>query len=147
MATITLYQQQRRDGGRRFGLEIDQETVLGRYLPGPSDSDSALEWFVDVECSGDALPTDPDGARAWLLQHSPSICKALIALSTEFEVGMDASEWPVRRQVADAPSGTQVYVACSATRRIDARQLANVLRNVAREWEANLKSLAGLQAA
>src|SRR5829696_5207955 len=122
MSEITFYRQERRDGGKRTGIEVGQRTEFVSFEPGDADNDPALVWYVDVRCSGDRLPTDGDAARAWFLQHEAAIRALLERAAAEVPAGYDPVEWPL--QVTDQVDGATVTVAASAVRRLEARQLS-----------------------
>ena len=63
MPELDFYRQQRRDGAIRTGIEIDGETVLGRFEQVAEDANPVLAWWVDVRCKGRRLPDEPEAAR------------------------------------------------------------------------------------
>ena len=144
MRELTYYQQLRRDGGLRTGIDLDQETsLLSDFLDGsPELQDDpmgpALVWFVDLRCRGDELPIESEAAREWFLEHVETFREGFARLADAL-VGVDASEtirW------ADFPRpipGVQAEIVCSATRRSDGRAFAETLREVARELPDSLR--------
>ena len=50
MSKITLYQQERKDGGLRMGLECDGETLLHNFQEGSPDYDPVLLWCINIRC-------------------------------------------------------------------------------------------------
>src|SRR5262249_45375163 len=95
MPKISFYQKKRRDGGIRTGIDIDRESVLGCFQSGPEESDPVLLWFVDLRCEGARLPTTPEEARQWLLDHSALIHQAFQKLIAEIRAGIDFNTWPL----------------------------------------------------
>jgi hypothetical protein len=145
MSTITFFRQARRDGGIRTGIDIDDRTVLSRFEAGGREDDPALLWYVDVRCAGPRLPRDVEAARQWLIRHEAAVRQALDALARQAPDGVDASEWPL--QTTKRLAGATVTVACSAVRRVEAREMAAVLRDVAEHWRERLDALNVLHAA
>jgi hypothetical protein len=141
MSTITFYRQARQDGGVRTGIEIDRNTVLARFDAGGEDADPALLWYVDVECKGKSLPSDAGGARDWLIANRKAIQSALNQLAAEVAVGIDAEAWPLHRVVPGIPGGIQVRISCSAIRRLQARDISQVLRGISTRWESYVKAM------
>lgn len=137
MSTITFYRQARQDGAVRTGIEIDRNTVLARFDASDSEADPALVWYVDVECTGKSLPDDSDGARNWLLSHEQAIAKGLNDLANEAAVGTDADAWPLQRTLR-AGRGIQVRIKCSAVRRLEGREIAAVLKDIAAQWKSRV---------
>jgi hypothetical protein len=139
MPTITFFRQARRDGGIRTGIDIDDHTVLSRFETGTRDDDPTLLWYVDVRCEGTRLPRDVEAARQWLLRHDDSIRQTLDALARQVPDGLDPSEWPLR--TTKRLGGASVTIACSAVRRVEAREMAAILRDVAEHWTQRLDAL------
>jgi hypothetical protein len=141
MPTITFFRQARRDGGVRTGIDIDGRTVLSQFQQGwrAADNDPALLWYVDVRCDGPRLPTDVDHARQRLLRHAGHVVQVLEALADKAPEGLDPSEWPL--QTSKRLTGATITVACAAVRRVEAREMAAVLRDVAEHWRERLASL------
>ena len=139
MPTITFVRQARRDGGVCTGIDIDDRAVLFRFEAGRRAEDPALLWYVDVRCEGPRLPRDVEAARQWLLRHEPQIRQSLETLARQAPDGLDPTEWPLT--VTKRLSGATITVACSAVRRVEAREMATVLRDVAEHWHDRLASL------
>jgi hypothetical protein len=145
MPTITFFRQARRDGGIRTGIDIDNQTVLSCF-EGAEEDDPALVWFVDVRCSGQRLPRDVEEARRWLERHEAQIAGVLEALAKRLPEGLDPSEWPLKL-TKRLTGQVSVTVACSAVRRVEARKLDQILRDIAKHWSDRLKSLDVVQVA
>ncbi len=143
MPKIAFYHQERFDGGVRAGLGLDDRTVLHRFEPGREPSDPALEWYVDVVVKGRGLPTSPDEARAWLIEHADFIRNGLSGGAERLEVGLDTDGegWPFRWQLAGSPQGVEAFAVVSAVRRLKEGELARRLQRVAEEWEDSLRRL------
>ena len=144
MKTINYYRQERADGGKRTGVEIDGETVLERFEPGKKTEDSALLWFVDIRCSGDHLPATADEARTWLLKKSALIQAGLGEVANELRAGIDFSA-PLSRDISEAGNGVTINICCSATRRLQGREMARVLMDTSDLWEEHLQNLENLE--
>lgn len=139
MPTITFFRQARRDGGVRTGIDIDDRTVLSRFEPGRRAEDPALLWYVDVRCEGPRLPRDVQAAREWLIRHEPQVRQALETLAGQVPDGLDPTEWPLK--TTKRLSGATITVACSAVRRVEARDIATTLQDVAARWQERLDTL------
>ena len=140
MASLTFYRQERMDGGVRTGISVEDNIVLTSFADGTADYDPSLRWFVDVRCEVPAA-IDPEGAREWLLQNAGVIKSGLEELADKLRAGLDINAWPVQHQVMSAPAGSSITLVCSAVRRLDARQIADVLRSVGEHFPDYVKSL------
>lgn len=140
MSTLTFYRQARRDGGVRTGIEINSNTVLARFEQGSEDGDPALVWYVDVRCEGARLPAEPEAARAWFIRNESAITRLLEALADEVPSGIDPGDWPLRKE-HQLSTGVRVTVACSAMRRVEGQQIAQVLRDIAANWRERVSNL------
>ncbi len=145
MPEITLYRQVRRDGGTRTGIEIGTDAAFSRFDEGAPDRDAALVWYVDVRCAGPQLPRERNAAREWLLRHGDEISGLLNTAATTVPAGHDSIESPL--QLNGQIDGASVTIACSAVRRIEARQLAQILRDFADHLRNHIESLQALPAA
>jgi hypothetical protein len=145
MPEITLYQQARRDGGRRSGIEIGNEAAFSHFEQGNPDTDPALVWYIDVRCSGPTLPQEREAARDWLLRHAEPIARLVRDAANVVPLGYDPTEWPL--QVTGAIDGVDVTVASSAVRRSEARRLAEVLGAFADHLQELIRSLSARPAA
>lgn len=143
MNKLTFYHQKRRDGGLRTGVEVNDERVLETYEPGELRKDSALLWFVDVRCSGQRIPNEPEAVRQWLLERHAEIGAALRQLSEELPAGID-KDWPIRKQVS--ASDVRMAIYCSATRRLSGREISRVLSDLAKRWAEIVRRLGTYEA-
>ncbi len=141
MPNCTFDRQHRRDGGTRTGIELDEVECWHRFDHGPDDDDPSLAWFVDVRIAGQAVPDEPEALLAWLMRQQRTFTAGLRSLAEELAIGLDRGEWPIVRPLHDPPADTSVEVAVSAIRRVDARQLAEVLNETADSWQPILASL------
>lgn len=141
MSKLIVYRQKRRDGGIRSGLEIDDTTVLHQFQPGKGESNPILEWFVDVQAEGRGLPRDAEAARQWLVEQAEFIRSKLLELADELQAGIDFDSWPLRRSIANRRVGVDWTITCSAMRRLEARDIAGVLQDLALNWSKYLKQL------
>ena len=98
MDELNFYHQKRRDGGLRTGIDTNDERVLERFEPGNAAQDSALLWFVDVRCSGESLPAEPELIRRWFLDRTGTIQAGLRSLAVELSAGMDR-DWPLKKEI------------------------------------------------
>jgi hypothetical protein len=142
---LTFYHQKRRDGGIRTGVEFDGERLLENFEEGEFPPDSALLWFVDIVCVGTNLPADPEGVRRWLLDRADVIRPGLRKMEEEIRAGID-SDWPVRHEIGNIDS-TKITIQCSASRRIEGREIAGILRDIEKAWSKLINGLASYHAA
>jgi hypothetical protein len=144
MADITFYRQQRADGGIRTGIEVNESVVFSEYQPGHHDDDPALLWYVDVRCKGQGLPIDGERARDWLASQRKIVARQLNKLADRIPSGIDPSEWPLQIEHAFIWRNRRVIltIACSAIRRLEARKLAGILREIAENWDQHVTGLA-----
>ena len=139
MDKLTFYYQKRKDGGLRTGIDFNDERVLERFEPGESPSDSALIWFVDIRCTGEALPSQPEEIREWFANRSALIRTALRQLADDCRAGID-SDWPLKREISTT-DGVAMAIYCSAIRRVSGRDIASVLTELEAKWSAWLREL------
>jgi hypothetical protein len=147
VAKISYYRQMRVDGAIRTGITVDDELVLHLFVNEPEEADPVLLWFVDIRCEGKSLPTGAEEARHWLLQQSAVVRKGLHDLADELRAGIDVDIWPLQRKVSGAPRGVRMTIVCSASRRLVARNIAGVLREVAEIWEESIRATQPLEEA
>jgi hypothetical protein len=144
MPKLTFYRQKRFDGGVRTGLELGYEydgtevgdlTVLERFESGDDDRDPTLLWFVDVRCEGPGIPTGPEQATTWFLATKPVIDDGLIRFADQLRrVGSDLDDFPLQWTDFPAVDGVERKIVCSAVRRIECRELAEILDDVRGHW-------------
>lgn len=147
MAKLVFFRQARIDGGIRTGVDLDETSLLHDFERGTDEDDPSLIWYVDIEFSGDDLPTHPDAARQWLLQRAPQVAAALEQLADDLAAGIDFGSWPVRRNIANGFAGASATISCSAVRRVDCREIAARLRAIASDWPAIIRRLPVMQEA
>lgn len=140
MDKLNFYRQKRRDGGIRTGIEFNDERVLELYEPGNLPEESALDWFVDVRCSGRNLPAEPEAIQNWFLARSDIIQTALRQFSQELIAGID-SDWPMRWTIVPTRNGVRMAIYCSATRRLTGREISEILSDLAKNWPKVIRSL------
>jgi hypothetical protein len=146
MGKLTFYVQQRIDGGRRTGIDIDGDTVFERFETGDEEFDPALLWYIDLRCAGD-LPSEPDEARDWLIDHRDLLTGALKKLSDDLEVGLDSGLWPRQQRLEVAPRGVEILIVCSSLRRIATPDFGQTVARLAEEFTAIVRSLGRIEAA
>jgi hypothetical protein len=145
MSKLTFYVQARADGGRRMGIDIDDESVLGRFEPGGGEFDPALLWYVDVRCKGE-LPLEAEQSRGWLLRQSELLKGELKELGRELEVGLDSGLWPLQRKVENAPPSVEIAIVCSSLHRLASRDFGKILGRLADEFTTMVNSLGSVEA-
>lgn len=141
MDKLNFYHQKRRDGGLRTGIDLNDERVLEQFEPGDVPQDSALLWFVDVRCSAERLPSEPEAIREWFLARGETIRAALRELSSELSAGMD-SDWPLKKEIATS-DGVKMAIYCSALRRLSGREISDVLSGLEKTWGTAIQALGG----
>jgi hypothetical protein len=147
MARIAFFRQGRRDGGIRTRIEIERDTVLGRFEEGTDEPDPVLTWLLDIECEGDSLPAEREAARRWFLDHAEEIRGELESLARLLGVGLDIDSGPFRQKSLKKIEGQDVSieVGCSALRRLEAQRIAEFVRDVAERWEDLVRNLPALE--
>ncbi|MGH7140594.1 MAG: hypothetical protein ACREHD_33090 [Pirellulales bacterium] len=141
MAKLAFYQQARVDGGMRSGVDRDDTPLLHEFHEGSGEQDPALLWYVDVEFEGDALPNDAEAARRWLVRRAASVAAALGQLADDLALGVDIASRPLKRSIEGLPQDVLGTISCSAVRRMDCRQIAERLRNLAAQWRQIIRRL------
>jgi hypothetical protein len=129
---LNFYHQKRGDGGMRSGIDFNDERILESFQPGTQPEDSALLWFIDIRCSAENLPSDPEPIRRWFLDRSDLIQSALQQLAGDLPAGID-SGWPIRR-IISTEDGVNMAVYCSAIKRLTGREISQVLSNLRNAW-------------
>lgn len=132
MNKLIFYHQKRRDSGIRTGVELNGERILEQFEPGDPQQDSALLWFVDVRCSGERIPSQPEEVRQWLMARSDEIRAGLSELSNELIAGIDR-EWPLKKELPSA-DGVNMAIYCSAIQRLSGREISSILSDLANRW-------------
>jgi hypothetical protein len=142
MSELTFYRQKRVDGGIRTGIDLDGASICEDFEPGEAERDPALRWYVDLRCSGDGLPGDADSAREWLLEHDAMIREGFSRYAEELAAGSDQDDYPLQWSGFQAlPPKVRMSIACSAIRRVDARELNHVLLDIAEHWSERVGRL------
>lgn len=141
MPAITFYRQAREDGGIRTGIAINQDTVLGLFESAGDESNPALAWFIDLRCEGNALPSDPEDSRDWLLQNGPFIRSAFRRLSRELRAGIDIDSWPFRWEIPATPKGVNMAIVCSCVQRFTALDIAKEIAKFSKSWDRWISKL------
>jgi hypothetical protein len=139
MDKLSFYHQKRDDGGLRSGIDFNDTRMLESYQPGTLPEDSALLWFIDIRCSAEHLPSEPEAIRQWFLARSNLIQPALGQLAGDLPAGID-SDWPIRR-VIPTEDGVNMAVYCSAIRRLTGREISQVLSELKNAWPDLIKHL------
>jgi hypothetical protein len=147
MSTLILFQQARVDGGVRTGMEVDGTTAFMDFQEGAEEYDPALLWYIDLTCEGELLPHDAEAARQWLRGASPAVVRALETAAEELRLGFDSDVRPFERSFPDAIPSVNLVLCASAMRRVEGREIASKIKNLAEHWDetiAQLKPLASV---
>ena len=135
MPRLVLYRQKRYDEAIRTGVELDGETIADRYEGGGSEPDPALLWYVDLRCDGSGIPDGPDEASHWLIDHSDTIRSGFSAFAEHLRAGADSDVYSLTwDKFENVPENVRISIACSAIRRIDAREMASILKEIGDNW-------------
>ncbi len=143
MPDLTFYRQKRYDGGIRTGVELDGLTLSRHFVSPRGERDPSLLWFVDLRCSGSGIPDDPAAAFDWLQEHAAVIREGFRRYSDKLEVGADVDRYPLEwTDFGEAIPGVEMKIACSAVRRVEAREIAVVIAEIGVRWQEFLDQLA-----
>jgi hypothetical protein len=142
MPKLIFYRQKRQDGAIRTGVELDDRTIAERYEEGEEEHDPALLWYVDLRCIGPGIPDDPSGAEHWLLRQSPIIHDGYARYAETLRVGADPDLYSLTwSDFVGVPEDVRMTIACSAIRRIDAREMSSILAEIGGRWDELMKEL------
>ena len=141
MSSIVFFRQRRADGGTRTGIDINGRTELDHFEEGKGDPDPALVWYVDVRCEGARLSRTAELAQQWLIDKGPAISRGIDELADKLTAGIDSDSWPLQHALR-RNGAVRITIACSAMRRVEAQQIASVLRDIATHWTERLAGLA-----
>ena len=137
MSKLVFFRQGRVDGGIRTGIDIDG-TTIDHFESGMGENDPALAWFIDLRLEGDGVPTQPEQARQWLLDHKTLVKEAYVAFGKKLQVGMDPDVWPLQCEAPNAPPDVHMTTVCSSTGTIPARNIGTTVQDIAEHWETYL---------
>ncbi len=153
MVSLIFFEQKRHDGAIRTGIERNGNTaLLGLFIEGPEDQEDdplggALEWYVEMRCEGDRLPTEPEVARAWFVKHAAIFRPHLLQIAETVEIGWD-DPYPITWKHFDGmESDVAVEFVCSAIRRTSNQTVSQVIQTFARNFEGKLARLQPLETA
>jgi hypothetical protein len=139
---LTFFHQKRQDQAVRAGIEVDDELMAEKFIPGLPDHNSALLWYVDLRCAIDQpAPTDLGNARALLLDIGEPVQRTLFSVADELSAGLDSDLWPLRRVVPSLPAGIRAEVVCSAMRRVADGELSQAVRELAQNWQVMINEM------
>jgi hypothetical protein len=145
MHKLIWYRQKRLDGGVRTAVDVDNVLLLHRFENENYEPDPALLWHADLRCEGRRLPTKPETGRRWLLQRSDVIRLGFREVADELRAGMDVTAWPVLRNIRSFPDGVKATIVFAAARRVDGVAMADVLNDIAENWDQRIHSLATIE--
>ncbi len=142
MSELIFYRQARIDGGVRTGIELDGMTLAERFENESSEPDPVLVWYVELRCEGPGIPEISAEAYRWLIDHSREISEGFARCATETSVGVDPDSYPAFwRDFDNTPPDTQWVIVYSALRRIDSRQLSQILAEIGLTWPDLIQNL------
>lgn len=141
MSTLTVFRQERIDGGIRTGIDYEGMTILETFISGNEDNDPALLWYVDVKFAGDHIPVgSPELIRNWLIQIGNHVQLGLDSVAAELTAGIDGLI-PISRKLEIPIAGLTVTVAATGIRRLSARAIGEKIREFAEQWREVLTSV------
>lgn len=136
MAKLVVYRQKRYDGGVRTGLDLNGVPLAEHFEAGQAERDSSLLWFVDLRCEGPGVPDDPDAAMDWLVEQADTVREGFARYAERLRVGADKDLYSLTWSDFPAvPEGVTMAIACSAVRRVDAREMSSILAGVGDGWD------------
>jgi len=142
VSKLLFFRQKRFDGTIHTGLELDDEPIAHRYEGGSGERDPALLWYVDLRCEGPGIPDDPELSAHWLLEHGSSIRDGFAGFARKLEVGADPDLYSLTwGGFPEEPEGVTMTIACSAARRVEARELSRILGDIAGRWDELIRKL------
>jgi hypothetical protein len=152
MNELAFYRQLRFDGGVRMGVELDGQPLFERFEPGPPEladeaMGSALQWYIDLRCIGERLPTEPGEVLNWFRIRSLAIQNTLAELAGELSAGID-DDFPIESSVKILDhEGTQLKIVCAVIRRIARRAFSSVLKECSHDFPGYLHKLESCETA
>jgi hypothetical protein len=147
MDNVTLYYQERVDGGTRTGLEANDGTLLESFHGGADEPDPLLLWYVDVQCRGEfGVLTSSEAGREWLRKYGSYVRKALQLAADQLGAGLDVEFEPWTWEVPDMPAELSAKIVISAMRRVAALEVAKKLRKLVSDWDRLVQRLQALEA-
>lgn len=133
MSDVTFFYNERFDGGRRTGLQVDGLPALEHFVPGGENHDPRLLWYFDVAYAVPAAPGSQADALVWFNGHGDEIRVALEEAAEQLVGGidMDLVPWTFERAGSDG----QMRVSVSAVRRLAAVEVGARLRTfIESDW-------------
>lgn len=147
MAKLTFFRQQRYDRAIRTGIRLDDELIYHRFESRSEEPDPGLLWYLDVIFRGDAVPNAPDEAKNWLTTAlGVPIRTGLERYAERLGSCEDPDDYPLDwEDFPSAPPGVNIAVSGSAVQRVDAREMEEVIRSIAENWDVIVNGLAAWQ--
>lgn len=140
MPSITFYRQVRADGGVRMGLDGGRGLSLSQFEPGSHNDDPSLVWYVDVTFEAPRLPNNREALCEWLASRAAQVAELLEAIAEGLPAGVDG-EGPLKLS-RSLPNRVRLTIACSAMKRVTARRLSAILREVGANFRQYVEELA-----
>ncbi len=135
MSRLVFYRQKRNDGSIRTGVELDDETIAHQFEEPTGDRDPVLLWYVDLRCEGSGVPSEPKAAALWLLDQSLTIRHGFRRFAEKMRFGADVDLYSIRwSEFESLPDDVEMTIVCSASNRIAARGLAEILADIGDRW-------------
>ena len=142
MPKLVFFRQKRVDDSIRTGVELDGETLAELFEESGEAHDPALRWYVDLRCEGKGIPGDGDDAWSWLLKQSSMIREGFTRCSEDVRAGTDRDIYSlIWEGFRGQPTEVSMKIACSALKRVDAREMSSVLAEMGEHWDLILESI------
>lgn len=141
MSKLIFFKNVRQDQAVRTGVEIDGVRLLQRFEEGKSPSDPALQWWVDVVFAGKTISEDADHVRTWLIENGSFVQNGLQELAEHLLAEIDEESIPFVRKPQRRPPGLACTVKGSSVRRIRTEDMSKHVRDLAKNWQAEIDAM------
>jgi hypothetical protein len=142
MSKVVFFRQRRYDLAIRTGIRLDDVLIAHRFERASEEPDPSLLWYLDVRCRGDAAPTRREEVVPWLVKISNVVCGGMVQYADQLGACDDSEDYPLEwGEFPDAPAGLAIKIVCSAVQGTGAREMEEIVRSIAEDWEAILGGL------
>ena len=138
MAKITVFHQERFDGGRRTGMWVDKLRAFEHYVMGDESRDSALLWYIDMEYLEPTPPKTQKESAVWLNGHKNSIESAVKEAASHLSCGIDGDGLPWVGEKKTPEGNLKMYV--TAANKFTPDNISHKLNVfISRDWKSFLE--------